>query len=442
MSLQAQMIAGLENLAGVENVITQKAGLAPYTLEGLVPGALVKPRDKAELAAIMKFAVTEKLMTVPWGGGSKMSAGNVPSRVDLVVHTGGLTKIIDEDLPNLSISVEAGLPLSELQRRLGEAGRGFFLPLDPPGTEKSTVGGLVATNAGGPRRFLYGTARDHILGLKFISPQGQEVAAGGKTVKNVAGYDLTKLLIGSWGTLGIISEITFKVLPLPERKTTFLVTLPDLAGAWELVRKLLHSFYYPAALELFSAAAARRLGRPLASGYLLAVAFEGFREDVERFEGDFAGLSDQPTGHRENLQDADEKNFWKDVYGLADLLKGEDRGLTIFKFNVPPAQLPSFLAFGEAELARQAPGSLWTSNAGSGIVTVFLPSPPDLGVMEKITRQAAAVGGNFLLLAAPWQVKEKYDVWGLPGNSRGIMKRIKEEFDPAGIMNHGRFISS
>ena len=152
--------------------------------------------------------------SVPRGNGTKMAGGGIPRKLDVVLSMLRINRITEHDVPNLSLSVEAGATLTAVQKQLAGTGKGSFLPLDPPYTEKATIGGIIATNGSGPRRYLYNTARDLLLGIKAVLPNGDIVAFGGRTVKNVSGYDMTKLMVGSWGALGVITEITTKLLPL------------------------------------------------------------------------------------------------------------------------------------------------------------------------------------------------------------------------------------
>ena len=166
-----------------------------------------------------------------------MGMGGIPKKMDIVLSTHRLNHITDSDCENLTLSAQSGVTLNEVQKILAKVGKGYFLPLDPPFTDKATLGGIVATNSSGPKRLLYGTARDLIIGTKAVFPNGDVVVSGGKTVKNVSGYDMCKLLIGSDGTLGILCEMTFKLLPLPEKEATLLVSFADLEEAESFVRK-------------------------------------------------------------------------------------------------------------------------------------------------------------------------------------------------------------
>ena len=231
------------------------ATLTRFSVDGVVPEAVVYPANLSQVSEVIKLANREKWAVTPWGSGTKMGIGQVPKRLDLVLCTSRLDKIIDIDVANLTVTAQAGVKLGDLQDLLGGAenrcffplegdlkaqadymcsGRdykGVFLPLDPPFPDKATLGGIIATNSTGPKRLRYGLPRDLILGVRYVSPTGEIIGMGGKTVKNVSGYDVSKIMIGSLGTLGIIGDITLRLLPLPERISTILVSFKGLAAA-------------------------------------------------------------------------------------------------------------------------------------------------------------------------------------------------------------------
>ncbi len=232
-----KLIPRLKEIVGEANVIQDSDKLKAYALDGKRPKVVVSPKTISEVSKVVAHANQQHLTIVPMGNGTKMGMGGVPKKMDIVLLTGRLNRITDCDTDNLTLSVESGITLSEVQRRLSKEGKGYFLPLDPPFTDKATLGGIVATNSSGPKRLIYGTVRDLIIGAKAVFPNGDIVVSGGKTVKNVSGYDMCKLLIGSYGTLGIICEMTFKLLPLPEKEATLLIPFARLEEADGFVQR-------------------------------------------------------------------------------------------------------------------------------------------------------------------------------------------------------------
>ena len=231
-----QLAAALKVMVGEKNVTQDPAQLRACAVDGVLPKAVVCPGNAEEISKVLTYARSAQLAVVPRGNGTKMTAGNIPKKIDLVLSTLRLNRITDYDVANLSLSVEAGMTLADVQKKLAGGGRGNFLPLDPPYTEKATIGGIISANASGPRRYLYGTARDLLLGIRAVSPEGDIIVFGGKTMKNVSGYDMTKLMIGTWGGLGVITGITAKLLPLPEASAALLICFDDLAAAGLYIR--------------------------------------------------------------------------------------------------------------------------------------------------------------------------------------------------------------
>jgi FAD/FMN-containing dehydrogenase len=281
-----KLVSGLKEVAGKAKVIQDRDKIAAFAMDGKRPKVVVSPGTIEEVSKIVAFANQHHLSIIPIGNGTKMGMGSIPEKMDIVLSTRRLNRITDCDIDNLTFTAESGMTLNEVQKHLAKEGKGYFLPLDPSFSEKATLGGIVATNSSGPRRFLYGTARDLIIGMKAVFPNGDVVVSGGKTVKNVSGYDLCKLLIGSFGTLGIICETTFKLLPLPEKGATVLAPFKTLEEADGFVQEILHSQLTPASVETLNAKAMAKMRIPISLpedvDYIVAIGMEGVAEATER----------------------------------------------------------------------------------------------------------------------------------------------------------------
>ena len=441
MSNSNQWISALKGIIGEPNVIQDPDQLNVYAVDGLAPKAVVFPGSVEEVSGLLAYAHLEKLAVVPRGNGTKMAAGGIPGKIDLVLSMLRINRITEHDIPNLSLSVEAGITLAEVQKKLAGTGKGSFLPLDPPYSEQATIGGIIATNSSGPRRYLYGSARDLLLGLKAVSPNGDVVAFGGKTVKNVSGYDMTKLMIGSWGALGVITEITTKLLPLPEASATLLVSFGDLAKAGSLTRKILHSVLLPSAMELMDGKAAGRLGEK--ARYLVAFSLEGVGEAVERQVAEIGELAKREGAvDTKVLKGEDERNFWIRVrdFALASAAS------VILRSNVVISKLTETL--GNYEKMAQAAGvdCALIGHAGNGILTGYIldygaakmGSVADL--IGKFTDEAEKHEGNLIVESSPRDLKERVSVWGRPRSDDVVMRRLKETVDPGGVLNPRRFV--
>jgi glycolate oxidase FAD binding subunit len=348
------------------------------------------------------------------------------------------------------VTVEAGVMLAGLQAVLAQ--KREFLPLDPPADGKVTVGGLVATNLSGPSRLLYGTARDWVLGMRVALPDGERIHCGGKVIKNVSGYDMNKLFIGSLGTLGIVTEVTFKLLPLPGVRAGVVGVFPELAQATGVVTKSLESVLLPEALDLLSPEAvsllAPRLGLDAPAGaYGLAVALAGSQATVERQARDFAALFRDGGGRVTPLPDGKAVVAWDAIRNVFGFLPVPPAARVLCKIAVPIGRAGEMLAAGERLSRRHAVNATVVAHAGSGIVwACFLlgpNAPPDEALAEALVglrREAEVVDGSLILQDAPASLKAHVDAWGKPGDGFGVMRRLKAEFDPRGLCNPGRFL--
>lgn len=251
--MQDALLEKLRAAVGPANVLTG-VELSPYVVEGRTPEAAVFPGSVEEVAAVVGLAAEAALPVTPWGGGTAASVGMPAARAGLVLGFSRLNRLVEHEPGDLTATVEAGMTVAALQSALRS--RGQWLSLDPPDAERATVGGVLSTNASGPRRHLYGTARDLLIGVTVVTAAGAVVKGGGKVVKNVAGYDLPKLFIGSYGTLGIIVEATVKLRPLPDDERLVGVGFDRLKDGGAAVRALMASDLIPNAVELLDAAAA------------------------------------------------------------------------------------------------------------------------------------------------------------------------------------------
>ena len=441
MSNSNQLISALNGIIGESNVIQDPDQLRVYAVDGLAPKAVVIPGSVEEVSRLLAYAHLEKLAVVPRGNGTKMAAGGIPGKIDLVLSMLRINRITEHDIPNLSLSVQAGITLAEVQKKLAGTGKGSFLPLDPPYSEQATIGGIMAANSSGPRRYFYSTARDLLLGLKAVSPNGDVVAFGGKTVKNVSGYDMTKLMIGSWGALGVITEITTKLLPLPEASATLLASFGDLPKAGAMTRKILHSVLLPSAMELMDGRAAGQLAEK--ARYLVAFSLEGVGEAVDRQVAEIGEMATREGAvDTKVLKGEDERTFWIRVRDFAL----SSATPVILRTNVVISKLPEILGRYETMARDAGIACAMIGHAGNGILTSYLLDygaekiSPIVDLIGKFTEEAAKHEGNLIVESSPRNLKERVSVWGRPRSDEVVMRRLKETVDPEGVLNPGRFI--
>ena len=220
----------LQRIVGESGILSEEQVVA-YTFDGYVPKAVVLPTSIQEMQEVLQFAVTQGLSVMPAGAGTKLGIGNLPEKVDVVLATTRLNSVVEYEPADLTVTVEAGIRLRDLQTELAKHRQ--YLVLNPPYADRCTIGGIVATNASGSFRLRHGTARNQVLGLRVVRADGTVVKSGGKVVKNVAGYDLNKLYIGAFGTLGIITEVTLKLSPIPVRQAILTADFQRRSGCRE-----------------------------------------------------------------------------------------------------------------------------------------------------------------------------------------------------------------
>lgn len=388
------------------------------------------------LAAAMGVAV------FPWGGGTAAAVGTPSARPGLVLGLSRLARLIEHEPGDLTATVEAGITVEALQAAL--RGRGQWLSLDPPDAARATVGGVIAANASGPRRHLYGTARDLLIGVTIVTAEGAVVRGGGKVVKNVAGYDLPKLFIGSFGTLGVIVEATFKLRPLPDEERLTAVSFEHLKDAGVAARAVLSSDLIPHALDLLDGETLRALGLGAnGAGAALVVGFDGLPDQVEWQCAELRRLTAPLGGQSPRLLPPE---MWPRL--AVGARAAFDSPAAVMKLAVLPAQVAEVVEQGAAAARARGLGTAWSAHAGVGVVSAVLapagelfgvaPIAATLGEWRTIAR---ANGGHAALEWAPLAVKVQVPVWDDAGAAGRLMQRIKAQLDPHNLLNPGRFVA-
>jgi len=419
------------------------------SLDGKSPEGLLSVSSLEEAADFLRAASKAKAAVIPRGSGTMMSLGNPPQGADFMLDLRGVRRILEYNPENLTVTAECGLSLSELQEVLGR--RGQFLPLDSSFFPSATLGGFVACNASGPKRLIYGTCRDMILGMKVVLADGSFVSAGGRCVKNVSGFDLCKLFIGSLGTLGVIGELTFKVHPLPEQEVLQVGSASDPMRGLQLSHFLVHSHLFPAALEILdpylASVWARQMGLPLPEDqWAILVGWTGFSEDVSRQirEGEAAFLKHEVAG-REVYEAGAAQKGWEILGRLPLHPDLPPEQLIRCRISLPLTQMEEGIQKWRNEFSDAGCRSDLSIRAGSGILFGYLFCPDGNG--EKIAQSLVRIrlwvqgqGGTLVIETAPLWVKNCMDVWGTAGKELLLMKRLKERFDPVHVINPGRFL--
>ena len=427
----------LRAAVGAPNVLTG-VELSPYVVEGRTPEAAVFPGSVDEVAAVIGLAAEAARPVTPWGGGTAVSVGMPAAPGGLVLGLRRLSRLLEHEPGDLTASAEAGMTVEAFQTAL--RGRGQWVSLDPPDARLATLGGVLAANASGPRRHLYGTARDLLIGVTVVTADGAIVRGGGKVVKNVAGYDLPKLFVGSYGTLGVIVEATVKLRPLPDHERLVCVPFDRLKDAGAAVKTLLAGDLIPNAIDLLDAAAAAALG---AESPALVVGFDGLREQVDWQCAELSRLV-AACGGREGRPLPDDT--WPRLGTAARA--AFPATAAVMAFSVLPGQVADLMEQGAGVARARGLASAWTAHAGVGVVRAALASDgrakepaPIASVLGQWRNLARAGGGHGTLEWAPLAVKSQVPVWDDPGAAGRIMERIKAQLDPRNILNPGRFVA-
>ncbi len=409
-------------------------GEAEFAVDGLTPRYVATPSSVDELAAALAAANEAGVAVIPWGGGCHMALGNVPYRYDVALRTTKLDRVIEYEPADLTVTAEAGMTFGQLAAILVEHGQ--FLPIDAPG--EATIGGALAAAAGGPSQHAYGLARDWLLGCRIAQADGVLVRGGGRVVKNVAGYDLPRLIVGSLGTLGDIVEATFKLTPLPAMQETLLAVHPSLDAAADAILAADERGLALTAAALIDAPTAAKLETDIdvdPGAGIAAYRIAGGAAAVERTRNELATLSvDSAT----LLWDGDRAaSFWRRL--------NETLGDVELKASLPPAAVRGFVAtLADGDAGAGMPLIAYPT---VGVVRVTLPdratdemaSAVVASIGERLRAHAIAAGGSLVVTRAPVELKRRIDVWG-DVDALPLMRNLKQQFDPASTLNPGRFV--
>lgn len=438
------LLERLGALVGPDNVLGG-VECSPYVAGGRTPEAVVFPGSAEEVAAVVILAAERELAVVPWGGGTAGAVGLPAPRPAIVLGLRRLHRLVEHEPGDLTATVEAGATVAALQGALRS--RGQWLSLDPPDAARATIGGVLAANASGPRRQLYGTARDLLIGVTVVTADGTIVKGGGKVVKNVAGYDLPKLFIGSHGTLGVILEATLKLRPVADAEFLLGVSFDRIKDAAAAARALLGSDLIPNAVELLDAPAAAALAPTEAPGAaaapLLVVGFDGLAQQVEWQAAELRQLAAQHGGRAPALLPP---AAWPRLAAAA--ASAFPLVSAVMTFSVLPTQVAELMEQGAAAARARGFSTAWAAHAGVGVATAALAADRE---GEEPARVAAALAewraiarasaGYATLDRAPLAVTALVPVWDDLGAAGRLMQRIKAQLDPRNILNPGRFVA-
>ncbi len=418
----------LASIVGEENVICLGENI-PLSLQKAIlqaidpqkpPSCIVYPQTTEQLAAVITQAHHHKWRVLPCGSGSKLNWGGLAKNVDVVVSTERINQLVEHAVGDLTVTVEAGMKFCDLQPTLAHSRQ--FLALDPTALRSATIGGIVATADTGSLRQRYGSVRDQLLGITFVRADGQIAKAGGRVVKNVAGYDLMKLFTGSFGTLGVICQATFRVYPMPEISGTVVLTGGAKAVS-QAADTLRGSALTPTQADLLSTQLVSSLG--LGKGLGLIARFQSIAESVKEQSNQLLEVGQQLGLDGTIYSVVDEGDLWRRL-GEQIHSSSTESAITCKIGVLPNAAV---------EVLTQV--SMGLIHIASGLGVLQFDSQDQVLQM----RNDLVSGGGFLsILKAPVKVKQQLDVWGYTGNALPLMRRIKAQFDAGNILSPGRFV--
>ncbi len=380
------------------------------------------PTSTVEIAELVTIANRSKSPLVVAGQSSKLDWGGIVQGAQSIISTQGLDRLIAHAVGDLTVTVEAGMKFDRLQQILATAGQ--FLPLDPAYPTRSTIGGIIATADTGSFRHRYGGVRDLLLGISFVRADGKIAKAGGRVVKNVAGYDMMKLFTGSYGTLGILTEVTLRVYPLPANSGTVILT-GAVSGLRNAAKILLASTLTPIAVDILSTAFSQHL--EIGNTPSLVVKFATIPASIAQQSEQLLAIGTGLGLTGVICQGEQEQQVWS---GIQTGIWGDSP--IGCKLGVRSTAAVETIELLDRSTDNAAKGVIHLSS-GIGAFALL-----DASQIKSLCSHCEAAGGFLSVLQAPVSVKEKIDVWGYRGNALPLMREIKQQFDPFGILNPGK----
>jgi glycolate oxidase FAD binding subunit len=391
----------------------------PPLIDDVRPQALARPATVAELGDLVRRAAAEGFGLFPVGGATHLHIGLPPVKPGVAVDMTALDQVIDYPARDMTVTVRAGITIAKLHAIL--AAENQRLPIDVADPERATLGGAIAVNASGPRRFGFGTLRDYVIGISFMDDAGNEVKAGGRVVKNVAGYDLCKLHIGALGTLGIVTQVTLKLKPTPEERAVMIFSFHHgFDEVTDLLDRVHRSQTRPAVVDVIS-------NRPSERRLVI-----GYEDNSEAVAWQIASIQKELGASHFELHTGDQAEFnWPFVT--------DPQAKLAFQANLLPSALPTFF-----DRLLEFPQLIWQAHAGNGIIIgrshTDLPLDTAVNAMTALREIAVAAQGNLIVTRCPPAWKRELKIWGEPRGDLALMRAVKRELDPRNLFNPGRFL--
>lgn len=403
---------------------------------------MITPQTEEEISAILKYANQNKLTVSIIGGGTKKGFGGQIEKADILLSLAQYKGVVEHTVGDMTLTVKSGTNFSALQDYLSSYNQ--KLALDPFWPEYATIGGIIAANDSGPKRLGYGSARDSVIGLRMIYPDGKMIRSGGKVVKNVAGYDMNKLFIGSMGTLGVISEVTVKLRPIAKYESLALLAFPKGTAddVHQFAVELLDSAIEPVCIELLNPSLSDRLTGNKC--FTLVISFEDVESSV-RYQEDWIRERKPENTSLVILQVEKARDFWKAFYETSPNGALEQMSLpTVASMKVGVVNLDVIKMIYESQMiedmcnvAIHAHGGL-----GHGLCNIHISGNEEdvVRAIKELRVKSSQLGGYGIIKHLPFHLRQKVSVWGEQPATYFLLKGIKEKIDPLSLLNNGRFV--
>jgi glycolate oxidase FAD binding subunit len=429
---------------------------AGFHINGVVPALVVYPGSPEQAAAILRLANERDLVVAPAGGFTKQQIGGVPERVDILLRLTRLNKIEQYDPGDLTISVAAGMNFELMQNELAQHHQ--WVPCDAAQLDQATIGGLMATGAAGPLKSTFGHMRDFCIGVQFVTVDGKVAKGGGRVVKNVAGYDLMKLMAGSYGSLAVITRANFKVFPRPRQTRTFVCSFSSLDEALEFRTRVFKSPLTPMCMEILSPRAPEYLGDPglvhdpddyapekpvtlPAAEWQIVLRAAGSDNVLARYARELGSAVTR------TLEGAEEEKFWKHISNFEQSVLARHRNAMVIYTHltiqgVGPALQALERAAPDYNLIPAAVGRAATGNLVLAFIPLAVDPPSAMQYANCVSafRGMLPPGSSAEVAQCPAEAKLHFDVWGTTPTNVAMMRAVKRAIDPKNILNRGRFI--
>jgi len=402
-------------------------------VDGVMSAVVARPRNTDELCRILAAANREGLAVAPRGGGAHLAIGNSLKRLDIVVDISALNRIVQHNAADLTLVVEAGITLAALRRALAKEGQ--FLALDASLPQRATIGGILAAGVSGPLKWHYGSARDLVIGMQVAQADGRLTRSGGQVVKNVSGYDMARLHVGGLGTLGVITEVSFKLTPMPRRESTLVAQFKSYADCAAAAMSIFNSGAMPLAMTAYNHAANKRIGAAYGArgGSALAVRLGGRPRTLQRLENETFAILSPCADAVDRMDDGAATAYWAT---LADFGYAAAKPIMSARVSVLPNRVAQVV-----DAIAQCADVAILAQVGYGMLNAhWFDQELDLGETLRHARDAVhSAGGSLIVERAPLSVKAGIDVWDYNGDSLAIMRGLKAQYDPNRILNPNRF---